>query len=203
MQGVLAGPGKILAERYTLEREIGRGGTATVYLAFDLRHRRKVAIKILRPDVAAYLGRERFLREIEIAARLTHPHILPLHDSGESEGLIYYVTPYVEGESLRERLAREGKLPVETAVRIAAEVADALAYAHRAGVIHRDIKPGNILLESDHAVVADFGFARAISEAADQSLTSSGLAVGTPAYMSPEQATSGPVDVRTDVYALG
>jgi serine/threonine-protein kinase len=207
MQGVVASPGRELAGRYTLERELGRGGTATVYLATDARHRRRVAVKILRPDVAAALGRERFLREIDIAARLSHPHILPLHDSGESDGLVFYVMPYVEGETLRERIRREGPLPLDDALRITREVADALAYAHRSGVVHRDIKPGNILLHAGHAVVADFGIARAISAATGETtreeITSHGMIIGTPAYLSPEQATHGAVDARTDIYALG
>ena len=203
MEGVLAGPGTVLAERYAVERELGRGGMALVYLARDLKHHRDVAIKILRPQIAAHLGSERFLREIQIAARLTHPHILPLHDSGESGELLYYVMPFVAGESLRERLARDGPLPLEDALRIAREVADALAYAHTQGVVHRDIKPGNILLEEGHAVVADFGLARALSSAASEDLTTSGLAVGTPVYMSPEQVAGTQVDGRTDIYSLG
>ena len=203
MQGAVAGPGRELAGRYTLERELGRGGTATVFLATDARHRRRVAVKILRPDVAAALGRERFLREIEIAARLSHPHILPLHDSGESDGLVFYVMPYVEGESLRDRIRREGPLPLDDALRITGEVAGALAHAHRSGVVHRDVKPANILLHAGHAVVADFGIARALREATGEEITTSGMVVGTPAYLSPEQATHGQVDVRTDIYALG
>jgi tRNA A-37 threonylcarbamoyl transferase component Bud32/tetratricopeptide (TPR) repeat protein len=203
MEAVLAGPGTTLAERYTLERELGRGGTATVFLAHDLKHHRQVAVKILRPQLAASVGTERFLREIEIAAHLTHPNILPLHDSGEAEGLVYYVMPFVEGETLRERLRREGPLSVDEALRICREVADALAYAHRCGVVHRDIKPANILLQSGHAVVADFGIARAFRVAVSQEITSGGMVVGTPMYMSPEQASGGPVDGRSDIYALG
>jgi eukaryotic-like serine/threonine-protein kinase len=203
MQGLLAGPGTVLAGRYTIERELGRGGTATVYLADDSKHRRSVAVKILRPEIAATVGPERFLREIEIAARLTHPHILPLHDSGETGDFLYYVMPFVSGESLRDRMRREGKLPVEDAIRITCEVADALAYAHAQGFVHRDIKPGNILLESNHAVVADFGIARALSQAGGVDLTTSGLAIGTPLYMSPEQVAGGSVDGRSDVYSLG
>ena len=197
------GPGTVLAGRYTLEREVGRGGMATVYLAADSRHRRSVAVKVLRPELAVSLGSQRFLREIEIAAQLTHPHILPLHDSGEAGGLLYYVMPFVEGESLRERLRRDGRLPADEARRIAREVADALAYAHSRGVVHRDIKPGNILLESGHAVVADFGIARALSEAGGEELTTSGLAIGTPMYMSPEQISGTRVDGRSDIYSLG
>jgi tetratricopeptide (TPR) repeat protein len=203
MEGVLAGPGTVLAGRYTIERELGRGGMATVYLAQDLKHHRPVAVKILRPEFAACLGSERFLREIEIAARLTHPHILPLHDSGEAGDLLYYVMPFVDGESLGDRLRREGRLPTREAVRIAREVADALAYAHTHGVVHRDIKPGNILLEAGHAVVADFGIARAISKAGTEEITTSGMVIGTPLYMSPEQVAGGLVDGRSDVYSLG
>jgi serine/threonine-protein kinase len=176
---------------------------ATVYLARDTRHHRAVAVKILRAEVAASLGPQRFLREIEIAARLTHPHILPLHDSGEAGGLLYYVMPFVEGESLRDRLGREGRLRPDEARRIAREVADALAYAHSQGVVHRDIKPANILLEAGHAVVADFGIARALSEAGGEDLTTSGLAIGTPMYMSPEQISGARVDGRSDLYSLG
>ena len=154
-----------LADRYRVERELGRGGMATVYLAHDLRHDRPVALKVLRPELAASLGPERFLQEIRIAARLQHPHILPVHDSGEAAGRLWYTMPYVEGESLRQRLAREGQLPLDQAVRIADQVLSALGYAHAHGVIHRDIKPENILLEGDEAVVADFGVARAITAA--------------------------------------
>src|SRR5881398_2224676 len=193
-----------LADRYTIERELGRGGMATVYLAQDLKHHRKVAIKVLKPELAAALGPERFLQEIEIAAGLTHPHILPLHDSGEATGLLYYVMPYVEGETLRNRLDRAGQLPVAEAVQIVREVADALSHAHSHDVVHRDIKPENILLEAGHAVVSDFGIARAIRAAAGASLTATGIAIGTPGYMSPEQGVaSARVDERTDIYSLG
>ena len=193
-----------LADRYAIEGEIGAGGMATVYLAEDLKHHRKVAIKVLRPELAAVLGAERFLKEIEVTANLRHPHILPLFDSGEADGFLYYVMPYVEGESLRDRLNREKQLPVEDALQIVREVADALGSAHRHDVIHRDIKPENILLEEGHAVVADFGIARAIHAAGGEQLTETGLAVGTPAYMSPEQAMgSKELDGRSDLYSLG
>jgi len=192
-----------LADRYAFEKELGHGGMAIVFLARDLKHDRPVAVKVLRPELGAALGAERFLREIKLAARLTHPHILPLHDSGEATGLLYYVMPYVEGESVRDRLNREKQLPVEDAVAIAREVADALSYAHSQDVVHRDIKPENILLESGHAVVTDFGIARAISAAGGETLTETGLAVGTPSYMSPEQvAGSGELDGRSDIYNL-
>src|SRR5438067_10680640 len=179
----------VLADRYAIDRELGHGGTATVYLAQDLKHRRSVAIKVLRPELTPALGAERFLREIATSANLRHPHILPLYDSGEADGLLFYVMPYAEGESLRERLDREKQLPLDDAVQIAREVADALSYAHGRGVVHRDIKPENILLSGGHAVVADFGIARAISVAGRDKFTATGMAVGTPAYMSPEQAS--------------
>jgi eukaryotic-like serine/threonine-protein kinase len=192
-----------LEGRYDVEREIGHGGMAVVYLARDLRHDRVVALKVLRPRFTEVLGPERFLREIKVAARLHHPHLLPLYDSGEADGFLYYVGPYLEGGSLRDRLQREGRLPLCHALRLSREVADALDYAHRQQVIHRDIKPENILLEDGHAIVADFGVARAVSAAAEAGLTGTGMLVGTPAYMSPEQATDGAVDGRSDVYALG
>jgi eukaryotic-like serine/threonine-protein kinase len=195
---------RALAGRYTIARELGRGGMATVYLAQDVKHDRPVALKVLRPEIAAGLGVERFLREVRITARLTHPHILPLLDSGEAAGYLYYVMPFVEGESLRGRLAREKQLPIEDAVLIAREAADALGYAHARGLVHRDIKPENILIDSGHAIVADFGIARALSAAGDDSLTATGIVIGTPAYMSPEQAAgTTDVDGRSDVYALG
>src|SRR5215210_2323664 len=198
-----------LAGRYTLERELGRGGMATVYLAEDLRHHRQVAIKVLHPELGAVLGAERFLREIGIAARLSHPRILPLHDSGTLDlGLgrpvLFYAMPYVAGRSLRERLQEELQLPIDEAVGIARQVADALDHAHRQGVIHRDIKPENILLADGQAVLADFGIARALDVAAGDHLTETGLAIGTPTYMSPEQsAGSTRLDGRSDIYALG
>jgi tetratricopeptide (TPR) repeat protein len=195
---------RALASRYRIERELGRGGMATVYLAQDLKHDRPVAIKVLDPEVTAAIGPERFLREVKTVARLTHPHILPLHDSGEADGLLFYVMPYVEGESLRARLEREKQLPVEDALRIAREVAEALSYAHGRGVVHRDIKPENVLLEEGHAVVADFGIARAVMAAGGEKLTATGVALGTPAYMSPEQSTgSRDLDGRSDLYSLG
>jgi serine/threonine-protein kinase len=192
-----------LADRYRVERELGAGGMATVYLAEDLKHRRRVAVKVLKPELAASIGAERFLREIETTANLRHPHILPLYDSGDADGFLFYVMPLVEGETLRARLTRERQLPIDDALRIAREVADALSYAHARGVIHRDIKPENILLESGHAVVADFGIARAVRAAGGDSLTLTGMSIGTPMYMSPEQATGDPdLDGRSDLYSL-
>ena len=197
-----------LAARYRIDRELGAGGMAVVFLAEDLRHRRQVALKVLRPELAAEIGPERFLREIETAARLSHPHILPVHDSGAAGDFLYYVMPYVEEESLRARLTREKQLPLDDALQIAREVADALSYAHSHGVVHRDIKPENILLQSGHAVVADFGIARAIAAAGGDTrtvtMTVAGTTLGTPAYMSPEQgAGSRDVDGRSDLYSLG
>jgi len=192
-----------LAERYAIERELGQGGMAVVFLAQDLKHRRAVAIKVLRPELAMALGADRFLGEIETVAGLAHPHILPLYDSGEAAGFLYYVMPYVEGESLRERLTREKQLPLEDALRIAGEVATALSYAHSRGVVHRDIKPENILLEAGQAIVSDFGIARAITVASGERLTQTGVTVGTPGYMSPEQAAGErELDGRSDVYSL-
>ena len=201
---------RALEGRYALVRELGRGGMATVYLALDLKLHRRVAIKVLRPELAASLGNERFLREIQIAARLSHPHILPLHDSGDAGGQLFYAMPYVEGESLRQRLEREGQLPIADVIAIVTAVASALTYAHQHGVIHRDIKPENILLTKEASLgdaqplVADFGIARALDAAGGDRLTETGLALGTPAYMSPEQASSDRhLDRRSDIYALG
>ena len=193
-----------LSDRYRIERELGQGGMATVYLAQDLKHKRQVAIKVLRPELAQAVGAERFLLEIETTASLRHPHILPLYDSGSVEGFLFYVMPLVEGESLRDRLDRDRQISVEEAVRIAREVADALGYAHARGVVHRDIKPENILLEGGHAVIADFGIARAMSAAGADRLTQTGTSIGTPLYMSPEQAAGDPdLDGRSDLYSLG
>jgi serine/threonine-protein kinase len=193
-----------LSDRYAIERELGTGGMATVYLAEDLKHDRKVALKVLKPELAAVLGGERFLQEIKTTASLQHPHILPLFDSGESDGLLYYVMPYVEGETLRDKLDRERQLPVEEAVRLTMQVADALDYAHRQGVIHRDIKPENVLLHDGRPMVADFGIALAVSAAAGGRMTETGLSLGTPHYMSPEQATAErDLTSRSDIYSLG
>ena len=192
-----------LADQYVIEREIGAGGMATVYLARDIRHDRAVALKVLKPDLGAILGVERFLSEIKVTANLQHPNLLPLFDSGEAEGLLYYVMPFVEGESLRDRLNREKQLPIDEAIRISVAIANALEYAHSHGVIHRDLKPENILLQSGQPVVADFGIALAVSKAGGNRMTQTGLSLGTPAYMSPEQATGDRViDARSDIYSL-
>jgi len=193
-----------LADRYRFERELGAGGMATVYLAEDLRHRRHVAIKVLHPELSAVLGSERFLKEIELTASLQHPHILPLFDSGSADGLLFYVMPFVEGETLRARLERETQLPVADVLRMATEICDALSYAHGRGVVHRDIKPENILLQNGHALVADFGIALAVEHAGGQRMTQTGLSLGTPQYMAPEQAMGErSIDARADIYALG
>ena len=193
-----------LADRYRVERELAKGRTATVFVAHDVKHHRQVALKVLHPELAAAMGSERFMREIQFAARLDHPHIVAVHDSGDADGLLYFVMPYVGGESLRDRLDREAQLPIAAALRIAGEVVGALGYAHGLGVVHRDIKPENILLADGRALVADFGIARAISGEGSERLTETGLALGTPAYMSPEQGTEvGDVDGRSDLYALG
>jgi len=203
MTDVLARLAAALADRYRIERELGQGGMATVHLAEDLRHHRKVAIKVLRPELAAVLGAERFVQEITTTAALSHPHILPLFDSGTAEGFLYYVMPYVEGETLRNKLDREKQLGVDEAVKLTTEVADALDYAHRHGVIHRDIKPENILLHDGRPMVADFGIALAVSAAAGGRMTETGLSLGTPHYMSPEQATAEKeITARSDVYSL-
>ncbi|HET9294419.1 MAG TPA: serine/threonine-protein kinase, partial [Gemmatimonadales bacterium] len=193
-----------LSDRYRVERELGHGGMATVYLAQDLRHNRRVALKVLRPELAAVIGADRFLSEITTTANLQHPHILPLFDSGEADGFLFYVMPYVEGETVRDRIQREKQLPVADAVRIATEVASALDYAHRHNVIHRDIKPENILLHDGSALVADFGIALAASRAGGTRMTETGMSLGTPHYMSPEQAMGErEITARSDVYALG
>ncbi len=192
-----------IGDRYTIERELGRGGMATVFLARDQKHDREVAIKVLHPELSASIGSERFEREIKLAAKLQHPHILGLYDSGSADGLLYYVMPFVKGESLRDRLDRESMLPLDDALRITLEVCGALQHAHQLGIVHRDIKPENILLSGDHALVADFGIARAASEAGQQKLTQTGMAVGTPVYMAPEQSTGDQVGPTADIYSLG
>jgi tRNA A-37 threonylcarbamoyl transferase component Bud32 len=193
-----------LGDRYEVEREVGVGGMATVFRARDLKHDRQVAIKVLRPELAATLGAERFLGEIRIAARLQHPYVLPLYDSGEAQGFLYYVMPFVEGESLRGRLVKEGELPVQAVVRIVRDVAEALAYAHRQGVVHRDVKPDNVMFAEEHSLVTDFGVAKAVSAAAASPNITGGMALGTPTYMAPEQAAADPAtDHRADIYALG
>src|SRR5687768_7771813 len=193
-----------LADRYRIERELGQGGMATVYLAEDLKHKRKVALKVLKPELAAVLGADRFVQEITTTAALQHPHILPLFDSGTADGFLYYVMPFIQGETLRDKLSRETQLGVDEAVKIATDVADALHYAHTQGVIHRDIKPENILLANGRPMVADFGIALALSAAAGGRMTETGLSLGTPHYMSPEQATAEKdISARSDLYSLG
>jgi eukaryotic-like serine/threonine-protein kinase len=192
-----------LSGQYEIEREIGRGGMAQVYLARDVRHDRPVALKVLKPDLGAAVSAERFLREIQVVGRLRHPHIVPLYDSGEAAGQVYYVMPYIKGESVRERIARSGPFSSDEAARLTTEVADALKYAHSQGIIHRDIKPDNIMLDERHALVMDFGIARGLVAGGSDSLTGTGLLIGTPAYMSPEQAAGDTVDARTDIYSLG
>src|SRR5476649_2607763 len=193
-----------LAGRYRIERELGAGGMATVFLTEDLKHKRKVAIKVLKPELAAVLGAERFVQEIKTTAALQHPHILPLFDSGTADGFLFYVMPYIQGETLRDKLNRETQLAVGEAVVITRDVADALDYAHRHGVIHRDIKPENILLHDGRPMVADFGIALAVSAAAGGRMTETGPSLGTPHYMSPEQATAQKdITARSDIYSLG
>ena len=193
-----------LAERYDLRGVLGRGGMAVVYMGYDRKHQREVAIKVLRPDIASVIGADRFLKEIQIVARLVHPHILSLHDSGEAEGFVYYVMPYIDGGSLRDRMQQEKRMSAQRATEIASPIADALSYAHRQGVLHRDIKPENVLFAGAHPIVADFGIAKAVSSATSGAqLTRTGISLGTPGYMSPEQAAGfADVDARTDVYAL-
>ncbi len=203
MSDIAARLNTALGRSYRIDRELGAGGMATVYLANDLKHDRSVAIKVLRDDVAASVGRERFLREIQLAAKLSHPHILPLYDSGDADGMLFYVMPVVQGQSLRERLDTQRQLPIVDAVRIASEVAGALEHAHRVGIIHRDVKPENIMLQDGHVLVADFGIGKAISDTTSDTLTQVGMSVGTPAYMSPEQAVGEEVDGRSDLYSLG
>jgi serine/threonine-protein kinase len=193
-----------LGGRYAIDREIGRGGMATVYLARDVRHDRRVALKVLNPELGAVVGVDRFIAEIKVTANLQHPNLLPLFDSGEADGRLFYVMPFVDVESLRSRLTREKQLPVEEALRIAAAIAGALDYAHRHGVIHRDLKPENILLHDGQPLVADFGIALAVSVAGGNRITQTGISLGTPQYMSPEQATGDrAIDGRTDIYSLG
>nr|MDQ3080758.1 protein kinase [Gemmatimonadota bacterium] len=192
-----------LADRYEVEREIGRGGMATVYLAHDIRHNRRVALKVLHPDLSSSIGPDRFLREIQLAARLNHPHIVPLFDSGEAGGFLYYVMPVVEGETLRDRLLRDGQLPLDESLQLVRGIASALDYAHRQNIVHRDIKPENVMLQEGEAVVMDFGIGKAVSAASDDTLTQMGMVGGTPAYVSPEQAAGETqVDGRSDQYSL-
>ncbi|MEO5590445.1 MAG: serine/threonine-protein kinase, partial [Gemmatimonadaceae bacterium] len=192
-----------LLSSYRLDRELGQGGMATVYLATDLRHERRVALKVLHPELSSALGPDRFLREIKLVARLNHPHIVPLFDSGEAGGYLYYVMPVVEGETLRDRLLREGQIPVEESLLIVRGIASALDYAHRQNIVHRDIKPENVMLQDGEALVMDFGIAKALSAATNDTLTQAGMMVGTPAYVSPEQAAGDSlIDGRSDQYSL-
>src|SRR6266545_130177 len=192
-----------LAAQYRIERKLGEGGMATVYLAHDLRHNRQVALKVLKPELAAVLGAQRFLHEIQVTANLQHPHILPLYDSGSADGVLFYVMPLVQGKSLRDRLDREKLLPVDETIRITRQVAGALDFAHRQGIIHRDIKPENILLHDGEALLTDFGIAIAVTEAGDTRLTAAGISIGTLQYMSPEQAAGEhDLDARSDIYSL-
>src|SRR2546427_297013 len=204
MADVLDALRESLAPHYDIERLIGAGGMARVFLAVEQHPHRRVAIKVIDPELSNRLLRERFIREVDLSSKLSHPHIVPIFAAGEAAGLFYYVMPYVEGESLRHRLLREHRLPLEAALHITRDVADALAFAHAQGIIHRDIKPENILLPGDHAIVADFGIARAISAAGALTITQTGQAIGSPGYMSPQQALGrGDLDARTDVYSLG
>src|SRR5467141_131570 len=204
MADVLDALRECLAPHYDIERLIGAGGMARVFLAVEQHPHRRVAIKVIDPELSNRLLRERFIREVDLSSKLSHPHIVPIFAAGEAAGLFYYVMPYVEGESLRHRLLREHRLPLEAALHITRDVADALAFAHAQGIIHRDIKPENILLAGNHAIVADFGIARAISAAGSLTLTQAGQPIGSPGYMSPEQAMAlGDLDARTDIYSLG
>ena len=203
-QGITAQLSTALVGRYKIEKHIGEGGMATVYLAHDLKHDRKVALKVLRPELAAVIGAERFLNEIKVTANLQHPHILPLHDSGNAENFLFYVMPYIEDDTLRDKLDREKQLGIEEALEITKGIASALDYAHRQGVIHRDIKPANILMHEGQPMIGDFGIALAVSQASDQRLTETGLSIGTPHYMSPEQAMGDQEpNSRSDIYSLG
>jgi serine/threonine-protein kinase len=203
MAGVSAPLADLLRDRYTIEHELGQGGMAVVYRAWDLERQQPVALKVLRPGLAASLGPERFLREIRLTTRLIHPRILSLLDSGNAGGQLWLTMPYIDGETLRERLNRDLRLPVDEAVRLAREIAEAVEHAHGHGIVHRDIKPENILMAEDGPLIADFGIAKALGEAAGSRLTETGLVIGTAAYMSPEQAAGDPIDARTDVYSLG
>ena len=203
MSGLLARLSASLADRYRIERELGAGGMATVYLAHNLKHDRQVAVKVLKPELGEVLGAERFLSEIKVTANLQHPNLLPLFDSGEADGLLYYVMPYIEGETLRARLQREQQLPVDDVIRLVTLMAAALDFAHARGVVHRDLKPENILLQAGQPVIADFGIALAVAQAGGDRITQTGMSLGTPHYMSPEQAAGERgVDARSDQYAL-